>query len=186
VAIEFDRVNRFVLITAPQTTVTTQAIYDACKDYEDEPGNLDLAQLCEAFGKQDLGGGVLVAITLVMLNGWRVKFEDRAGPVYEQMRISGGNIVANYTGSPDYNQNPVAPSSFTQVFIAASSSGTLLQQEEVATKVDEVHKLHGLDTANPLVVDNANDRRVVGTGSPEEIVQDVTTVGDVTTVTRVK
>jgi len=131
-AITFDKLNRLIIVAAPQTTITIQELVDAIRPFEAQtgssaPGNkfniggIDFGQIGQASGKQDLGGGVLVGITLELLNDWRVKFEDRAGPSTVQCRITGGNLVATNS----YSNNPVAPSLFVFVTLTSSSSATI-------------------------------------------------------------
>jgi hypothetical protein len=130
-AIEFDRVQKFIEITSPQTEVTIQDLINAVRDYEDEVDNMDLGKIADAFGKQDLGGGVLVGITMVLLNDWRIHFEDRPGPATIQVSITGGNLVATNS----FDDNPIAPSTFTQVIISSSSSATLQELTSIQQSV---------------------------------------------------
>ena len=63
-AILFDDVNRIITIEAPQTEVTCQELLNACREFEDDWNGIDDAQIAEASGKQNLGGGKQVGITL--------------------------------------------------------------------------------------------------------------------------
>lgn len=128
-AITFDRVNKYIEVGAPDTEVTIQELLNAVREYEDETTNLDLPYIANAYGKQDLGGGVLVGITLELLDGWRVKFEDRAGPSYVTCSVTGGNIVAyDEAGSTQF---PLVPSTYVFATITSSSSATLQEQESI-------------------------------------------------------
>lgn len=139
-AITFDKPNKYILITSPQTEVTIQDLVDAIRDYEEILDNFDIFHIAEASGKQDLGGGVLVGITLELLDGWRVYFEDRPGPSTVSVSITGGNIVAINA----FNNNPVAPSEYTQVSITSSSSATISQLEiiNLAYKIESLRVSH--------------------------------------------
>jgi hypothetical protein len=103
-----------------------QDLVDTARELESELGNLDDPSLLSAAGKEDLGGGVSVGIT-VTLNNARVAFEARLGPSYVQCNISGGNLVA--VDEAGATIPPVQPTAFTQIVLANSSSATLVDQE---------------------------------------------------------
>ncbi|MCD6436633.1 MAG: right-handed parallel beta-helix repeat-containing protein [Clostridiales bacterium] len=134
-AITFVKNEKIILITSPQTVVTIQELLNEIRKYEDEWYAMDAPALAKASGKEDLGGGVLVGITLELLDGWRVKFEDRCelvcndpsytGDSFVQCSITGGNIVT----TNEYNNTAVAPSGCTQVIITSSSSATIAELE---------------------------------------------------------
>lgn len=112
---------RIVSIDAPSVEITMQDLYDTLKAAEvtqmDEPYIIDGA------GKEPLGGGVLVGITLTFNNAL-IEFEARSGPTYTLCNIGGGNLVANdVNGAPVVS--PVSPTAFTQIVQANSSSATL-------------------------------------------------------------
>lgn len=89
----FDEATKVVTVEAPALTVTIQDLHDACRDYEAYSRNMDDRILVSAGGKEPLGGGNSVAITLRLLNGWQVAFAARGGPAYVSCRIDGGNLV---------------------------------------------------------------------------------------------
>ena len=113
---------RVIQIDSPQTSVTIQDLVNQIREYEDDLDNLDYGQICNAFGKQSLGGGSYVGITLELINDWRIQFEARAGPDTVLWSVTGGNLVATNT----YSNNPIKPSAFTQVVISQSSSPTII------------------------------------------------------------
>ena len=82
------------------------------------PG-VNYSQIAEAAGKFDLGGGVYTAITVKLLDNWRVRFESRSGPDTIQCTITNGNLVGGPGG------NPIAPSAYTQVVQLSSASGVI-------------------------------------------------------------
>jgi hypothetical protein len=132
----FLKIDRVIQVDSPQTEVTIQDLVNQIRDQEDELDYMDYDKICDAFGKQDLGGGVSVGITLVLLNNWRIQFEARTGPSYEAVTVSGGNLVAEN----DYNNNPIKASDFTQVTISQSSSPT------IATPDSDVNLLHLIES----------------------------------------
>lgn len=118
-ALVFDFYNSIIEVPAPQTSVDVQTLINEVRDTEDEltPG-LAYGKIAEAFGKQNLGGGVLVGITLVLLDNWKLRFAPRPGPDTVACIVTGGNLVAQ-------SGNPIAPSAYTSVTIAQSSSPTI-------------------------------------------------------------
>jgi len=147
-ALTFDRTNRLIIVPSPDTTLDVQTLYDECRDYEDEPRNLDLEPLVQGSGKEDLGGGAFVGITVKLINDWRLKFEDRPGLAVVQCVVSGGNLVA----SNSYGDNPIAPSTFTQVQIRQSTSPAAIDLTNLSALVQEFWQMAGLDIANPVFV----------------------------------
>jgi len=88
----FDHNLKRVTIT-PETAVTLQDLYNQAKDEEDFPHiAMTTGLILTATGKEGLGSGVQVGITLIMRNGWTVGFGDRGSAV--QCQVTGGNIVA--------------------------------------------------------------------------------------------
>ena len=119
---------RIITVAAPSVELTMQDLVDTCRTIEANLWNLDDEHLLDAAGKENLGGGVKVGIT-VTLNNARIAFEARLGPTYEQCNISGGNLVA--TDSVGANISPIEPTAFTQIVLANSSSATLSEQSAI-------------------------------------------------------
>jgi hypothetical protein len=120
-AIVFDKVNKLIIIEAPATEITIQDLINAIRDFEDDIQNMEISTIANAYGKQDLGGGIKVGITLELINNWRIKFQDRAGPDYIKCVVKGGNLVA----INQYNNNPICPSAYVTLEIAQSVSPTI-------------------------------------------------------------
>jgi len=117
-ALSFDKVNKVITVLAPDTEITIQNLLDSIREFEDELTSMDIPKIASCAGKEPLGGGVVVGLTLTLLDDWQLAFEARSGPSYIQCTVSGGNIVAvNVNGS-------IYPTAFTQVLITASSSAT--------------------------------------------------------------
>lgn len=116
----FDFFNSIIEVPAPDNTLDMQYLIDQIRDAEDELVlGLEYGKIAEASGKDSLGGGLLTAITVRLLDNWQVRFEARPGPAVEQMIISGGNLVGGPGGIP------IAASAFTQVVQQSSSSGVI-------------------------------------------------------------
>jgi hypothetical protein len=123
----FDFYESIITVPAPDTVLEMQWLIDQIRANEEKlvPG-IGYPQIAEAAGKFDLGGGIYTGITVKLLGSWRVKFEDRLGPEYELMTITGGNLVGGPLG------NPVAPSSYVQVLQQQSAAGTIAVPSEVS------------------------------------------------------
>ncbi len=114
----FDRVAKNIIVGAGEILLEIQELYDKVRDFEDEPGNLDLKQIISAGGKEPLGVSTQVGITATLLDGWQVLFTTTS----QDTRLDGGNIVAvDEIGDP---QSPLANTDI--VTIAASSSATIV------------------------------------------------------------
>lgn len=96
-ALTFDFTNSIIEVPDPQTTLVMQDLINEIRDVEDEltPGMVN-NKIADASGKEDLGGGVSTAITVRLLDSWRVRFEARGGPTTEQMIITGGNFSRRF------------------------------------------------------------------------------------------
>ncbi|MHA2046921.1 MAG: hypothetical protein ACW99G_19190 [Candidatus Thorarchaeota archaeon] len=149
-AITFDRINKLIVVGSPTTTVTVQELLNEIRDFEDELDNMDLAQIAFASGKDDLGGGDSVGITLNIKDDWRVQFEARNGPEFTLCTIRGGNTLAENI----YSNSPVKSSAFTAVVIAQSSSPTIAGgiESDVTDLHDEAFGRWNLDASNAKLV----------------------------------
>lgn len=121
----FFKYERVIQVDAPQTSATIQDLLNQIRVYEENLNNLDYGHIANAYGKQALGGGTYVGITMELINDWRISFEARTGPDTILCTVSGGNLVA----INQYANNPIKPTAFTQVNIAQSTSPTLIQPD---------------------------------------------------------
>lgn len=138
----FDFHNKIITVPAPDTSLDLQFLINQIRQAEDNlaPG-MAYYKIADAFGKQDLGGGVRVGITVILLDGWRVAFEARSGPDTISVTISGGNFVG------EAGANPVAPTAFTQVTVAQSTSASLVSSEADTNLVYLVETLRSMHPA---------------------------------------
>ncbi|MGB9694048.1 MAG: right-handed parallel beta-helix repeat-containing protein, partial [Fervidobacterium sp.] len=121
----FLKYDKVIQVDAPQVEVTIQDLINQIRDYEDEPDNMDIEKIADAYGKQPLGTNEFIGITLVLVNNWRIAFEARPGPETVTCYVRGGNLVAENI----YDNNPIKPTAFTQVVIAQSSSPTIIKAD---------------------------------------------------------
>ncbi len=131
---------RVIEVLSPLTEISLQDLTDQIKDWEDEPANLTYPILVKTFGKQALGGGVLVGITAELQNA-KVSFTARDGtdtPPEVLCTISGGNLVA--VDANGASMTPIYPTAYTQVVISQSSSAT------IATPPSDDHILYLLSS----------------------------------------
>ena len=122
-AIIFDKVNRIIEVESPSTSVTIQSLINAIRDFEDETYNMEMGKIADASGKESLGGGVQVGITLKLYN-WKVKFSDRSGPNYILCDISGGNLVA--VDGDGIDMNPIQPASYVTISKTSSVAAAIV------------------------------------------------------------
>ena len=115
---------RIITVDSPSTSLDVKDLYDTLRTAEAQASNMDEPFITDAGGYEPLGGGVKVGIT-VTLRDALVAFEARPGPTYEQMRITGGNMVTYDPNLDQYLDSSVSPTAFTQVVQANSSSATL-------------------------------------------------------------
>jgi hypothetical protein len=124
----FDKVNRIIEVAAPDTEVTIQELVNAIRDFEDELYNMEVAKIADASGKEDLGGGLQVGITLKLLN-WKLKFEDRTGPDWVDCSVTGGNILA--VDANNQPMNPIERAAYVTVTVERAVSAVLLEEPEI-------------------------------------------------------
>lgn len=138
----FDFYTKIITVPAPDTTLDLQFLVNEVRTAEGTllPG-MGYDKIMDAFGKQDLGGGNFVGITVILLDGWRVSFEARSGPSTVSVTVSGGNFVG------EAGANPVAPTAFTQVTIAQSTSAALVSSS--ATDTNLVYLVESLRNMHP-------------------------------------
>lgn len=126
-AVTFDRVNKIIELSAPATEITVQELYNSICDYQDNQANMDLSRIVSASGKEALGAGVYVGITVKLLDGWRLRFEERLSETI--CNVNGGNLVAvDELGNDVF---PLAYSNYVMATITSSSSATLQEIEAI-------------------------------------------------------
>lgn len=127
ISIDWEVSPRIITVDKPSIEATMQDLYDTLRDAEII--QVDENYIVSGAGKEPLGGGVVVGLTLT-LNNALIAFEARTGPTYIQCRISGGNLVANDNAGDPVNSS-VSPTAFTQVVQANSSSATLQELDAI-------------------------------------------------------
>jgi len=106
---------------------------------------MEVATVTEATGKDDLGGGRYTAITLKLLGGWRLKFEDRA--TLTTCQVTGGNLLAvDEAGAPIY---PIAPATNVTATIVQSTAASLIAEWTEAEKTSIISDVEYIKTKVP-------------------------------------
>lgn len=122
VTFDFTVSPRTVEVKAPSTTITIQDLYDTLASEQAKVQNGVFAVLIKGSGKQNLGSGVRVGVT-VELQNTQLAFAARAGPSTVQCTVTGGNLVAIDASAAELN--PIKPTAFTQVVVEKSTSASI-------------------------------------------------------------
>jgi len=128
--LSFDLTTKLATVLTPDTSISCQEIYDQFRDYEDRPEVMSNKELVTASGKDTLAGGLQTVVTVRLLDGWRVKFADRAGPSITECVVTGGNLLASDEAGD--NQIPIAPADYVFVSLANATTGALLNLADLA------------------------------------------------------
>lgn len=115
-ALSFDHTFQTIAITSPQDTLACQDLIDAIREEEASERGILYDPIATASGKEDLGNGVYVGMTVNLLSPWQVKFWE--GNYIA--KIAGGNLVGGILG------DPVAYSAGVQVLLIQSAASTVV------------------------------------------------------------
>jgi len=134
---------RIIEVAAPSTELTVQDLYDTLRTLAADEG-IDEPEITDGSGKEDLGGGTFVGLTVKLLNA-KVKFEDRASPT--DCDIFGGNLVA--VDENGNSMNPIQYATNVTVTYAKSSSATISELGDVAQEasVQDLRDKVGIPTS---------------------------------------
>ena len=66
-ALSFDKVNKVITVLTPDTEITIQNLLNGIREFEDELSSMDIPKIVSCAGKEQLGGGVQVGLTLTLL-----------------------------------------------------------------------------------------------------------------------
>ena len=130
ITVEFDLSPRIITVAAPSTALSIQDLVDTLRGIEGALDSMSYFHLTDAAGKNDLGGGSFVGIT-ISLRDAEVAFEARLGPAFELCTVSGGNLTA--VGTDGITPiDPIHPTAYTTVVITQSSSPTIINADNAA------------------------------------------------------
>lgn len=126
--IEFNRINKYILITSPTTELEALDIYNAAMDWADELDNMPYSTPMRAIGKAPLGGGVYTDSVFILQNGWKIKFWSGT----YQALVRGTLITEDETPRtvpPDFGN--------VEVVFQVSSQGTVIPDEAEWTQTEK-------------------------------------------------
>lgn len=110
------------IIEVVGTPLTIQDLYDTLRTKAALPESMDDKEIIDGSGKDDLGDGVLVGLTVTLFNA-KVRFSAKPSPTV--CIISGGNLVAVDEGGD--SMSPIAPSENVSVVLAQSTSASIVE-----------------------------------------------------------
>ena len=118
-AFVFDFTNNIIEITEPQTEVVIQDLINSIREAEASEEGIHYGQIATASGKEVLGEGVAVGITVKLLGNWQLHFW--VGNYIA--KVSGGNLV----GGP--GDDPIAYTEGVQVLLLQSAAATIVTSD---------------------------------------------------------
>lgn len=117
ITVDYELSPRVAKLASPATDITLQDIVDTLRVDESSFQGMSYPRLLDAAGKQDLGGGTLVGITVQEQN-CRFAFESRRTPAIDESTVTTGSGAPNLQGrytfidtGADFTAASVAPGS---------------------------------------------------------------------------
>jgi len=110
------------IVEVIDSPLSVQDLYDTLRNKAAVGEAMDDDEIIDGSGKDDLGEGVLVGLTVKLLNA-KVKFEARASPTI--CTIRGGNLIA--VDENGDSMTPIEPSTNVSVVISQSTSASLIE-----------------------------------------------------------
>lgn len=115
--IEFDPINKYILITSPTKQLTALNIYNAVMDWCGDQETISYTIPMKAVGKFPIGAGINSDSIFILINGWKIKFWSGT----YQARITGTLIT------DDESERTVPPDSGNvEITFQVSSQGTVV------------------------------------------------------------
>ncbi len=112
----FDFNASLINVVNPQTAVDCQDLINSIRAEEASANGIVFPQIASASGKESLGSGVAVGITVELLGNWQLNFWQGAYVA----KVAGGNLVGGLAG------DPVAYTSGVQVLLIQSAASTVV------------------------------------------------------------
>jgi len=133
--VNWDLSPRIIEVESPSTEILLQDLYDTMRDSCQLLQNMDNEDIIDASGKEALGGGVFVGLTVKLKNA-KLKFEDRLS--WTICNVLGGNLIAiDDTGEII---EPIEAASYVVAIRTASSSATIYELAEITTKINKMDR----------------------------------------------
>jgi hypothetical protein len=124
----FDFTASSINVDSGFVTVSCIDLYDAIKEAQASQEGIIYDKIATGSGLQDLGGGILVGITVELLANWQLNFP--AGSYIA--KVSGGNLV----GGP--GDDPIAYSAGVQTLLIQSAASTVVNLSGINDPWDSV------------------------------------------------
>lgn len=156
----FDFQNTLIEITSPQADVDIQELIDEIRTVEASAQGIAYPRIANAAGKESLGAGVEVGITVELLNGWQLHFWSGSYTA----TIAGGNLVGGPAG------DPIAYTAGVQVVLIQSAAATIVSTGGSSLTQEEHDKLFSIpdDVWDEPIADH------VSSGSTGKALSDLT------------
>jgi len=114
----YDFSQKIITIAESQSPLLVIDLLSDIREAEASAQGITYGSIASASGKESLGSGVSVGVTVNLLDDWQIRFE--AGNYIA--KISGGNLVGGFGG------DPVAYSAGVQVLLIQSTASTVVTQ----------------------------------------------------------
>ena len=128
---DYDFQNRIIDIPYGVTQVLIGDLISDIRDAEATDQGIVYGKIANASGKESLGSGVSVGITVALLDNWQIRFS--AGNYIA--KVAGGNLVGGLDG------DPIAYSSGVQVLLLQSAASTVVITGGSALTTEQDQKL---------------------------------------------
>lgn len=133
-------------------------LYEAIKDAQNSIAGIVYDTIADAEGLASLSSGIKTYLTVSLRTAWEVNTLKTSG----KFEVLGGNLIRADGADPFRDNSLITYIAFlSQAGILAETATSGLTPSEsaqlaviasVQTLVDELHKLQGLDAANPMTV----------------------------------
>jgi hypothetical protein len=118
ISISWEESPRIIEVAAPSVQLKCQDLHDTLRYLAALPDAMDEDDIVDSSGKEPLGGGITVGLTVKLLNA-KVRFQSRNGPETTQCIILDGTLVT------DDGSTPIAPSYYTSVVVMNQVGGVI-------------------------------------------------------------
>lgn len=114
---QFDWQNKIIEVPSGIVSVDVQDLINEIRTAEATISGIKQPKIADASGKDELAPGVLVGITVNLLDSWQLHFT----PGNYTATVAGGNLVGGYIG------DPISYSAGVQVVLIQSAAATIVE-----------------------------------------------------------
>lgn len=141
-AFQFNYHTQIIDVLSPQVDVDLNQLTNAIREAEFDNIGMAYSKICDASGKDNLGGGIYTGIVLYLYPNWQLRFWEGSYTA----TIRGGNILGGL------NSQPIAYTPGVQVQVIQSASSTLVYGTGGLTEAEHDKLMTGLDITIPDAV----------------------------------